>query len=544
VHVGNGPLALPGGPFGGGHGLMRLSTKIIIGATTIVVLVNLAALPLMGWRYEAQLREGLTEAARSYYKLIVIVRGWVAEHEGVLVPAQPGIEPNPYLATPALATEGGDTLFWRNPALVTRELSELSRAMDNRVQFRVTSLDPMNPANALDAFEERALRAAMTGDRSSVTHYGEVTGYETVDGVRHFRYFAPLYAEESCASCHASNGYEVGAVRGGISITMPADHLAAATTQSYLYALLLGLLASGAVSVLIFLLIRRLVITPLRRLEDAAGAIGRGDYDAPVPEYPDDEIGDVGRAMANMQQAIRLSVSRQVETEKLSALGHLSAGIAHEIRNPLFAIRNDLDYLSRVYASDPRQREVYDDMEAGVQRIGSIVSAVLGYARPHSSEHGEHTFRDVIDQCMALLGKQLETERIGVEIDLDAHLPAMEMDAHQMEQVFVNLITNAMRARDGETGLVRITGRAVDGQVELQIQDDGRGMESSDLTRIFDPFFTRSPDGTGLGLTIVRRIVEQHNGSIEVDSQPGRGATFTLRFPVRQPADERTMQPA
>jgi two-component system, NtrC family, sensor kinase len=519
---------------------MRLSTKIILGASVIIVLVNLAVLPLIGWRYEAQLREGLTETARSYYKLIVIVRGWVSDHQGVFVQPLPGVEPNPYLATPVLTTIAGDTLVWRNPALVTRELSELSRAMGNRVQFRVTSLDPVNPGNAPDGFEERALQAIASGHRRGLTRFGEVTGFEQIEGARQFRYFAPLYARESCASCHDPGGYEVGDVRGGISIIMPADHLAAATTQSYLYALLLALLASGAVSLSILLLVRRLVITPLRRLEDAADEIGRGNYETALLDHPDDEVGDVGRAMAKMQDAIRRSVSRQVETEKMSALGHLSAGIAHEIRNPLFAIRNDLDYLQRLYSGDEQQGEVYRDMAEGLHRIGRTVSAVLEYARPHPPEHGSHTFEAVLGRCMTLLRKQLETERIRVTVELDPDLPPVEMDPHQMEQVFVNLLTNAMRARDAGSGRIRITGRRVNGAVEVRVDDDGRGIEGSDLRRIFDPFFTRSPDGTGLGLTIVRRIIEQHHGSVVVESEPGQGSTFILRLPVRQPG----LQPA
>lgn len=522
---------------------MRLSTKIILGASVIIVLVNLAVLPLIGWRYEAQLREGLTEAARSYYKLIVVVRGWVSEHEGVYVQRLPGLEPNPYLHTPTVPTAAGDTLFWRNPALVTRELSELGRTMGNRVQFRVTSLDPMNPANAPDAFEERAMRAIATGSRQR-NAYNEVTSFETVNGVQQFRYFAPLFAEESCASCHDPNGMKVGDVRGGISIIMPADHLAAATTQSYMFALLLGLVASGAVSILIFLLIRRMVIRPLRRLEDAAGQIGRGNFDVPVEPYAEDEIGDVERAMARMQQAIRLSVSRQVETEKMSALGHLSAGIAHEIRNPLFAIRNDLDYLRRMYGTDARQNEVYREMEEGVQRIGNTVNAVLGYARPHHPEHGRHTIDGILRSCMALLGKRLEQEGVRVTTTFAPDMPAIEMDAHQMEQVFVNLLTNAMRACGGRPGHVEITGRRAGDAVEVRVVDDGQGIDAADLRRIFDPFFTRSPDGTGLGLTIVRRIIDQHHGSIRVESEPERGTAFILRIPVKQPQPEPELQPA
>jgi two-component system, NtrC family, sensor kinase len=525
---------------------MRLSTKIILGASAIVVLVNLAVLPVINWRYEAQLREGLTEAARSYYKLIVVVRGWVSEHEGVFVQALPGVEPNPYLPTPVLRTMDGESLFWRNPALVTRELSELSRNMGNRVQFRVTSLDPTNPVNAPDDFETEALRVLSAGDRSKLTPWGELTRFEMVDGVQHFRYFAPLFGQDSCASCHTTNGYEAGAVRGGISILMPADHLAAATTRSYQFALFMGLLASAGVSLLIFLLIQRIVIRPLRGLEGVAQEIGRGNFETPLPDAMDDEIGDVSRALANMQNAIRTSVSRQVEAEKMSALGHLSAGIAHEIRNPLFAIRNDLDYLRRSHGADRRQEEVFQNMEDGVERISRTVAAVLGFARPHRPEHGVYTLGEVLERCKALLSKQMETERMKVTVEFDPDVPPLEMDIHQMEQVFVNLVTNAMRAKTGSKGLIRIGARREGEEVVVTVADDGRGIPAGDVGQIFEPFFTRCVDGTGLGLTIVRRIMEQHNGSVGVESEPGVGTTFTLRMPILQPqpVTHRELQPA
>jgi two-component system, NtrC family, sensor kinase len=513
---------------------MRLSTKISLGAAAILVAVNLAALPVAHWRYQAQLREGLTEAARSYYKLIVIMRGWVAQHGGVLVYQSSGAAPNPYLSTPVIATAAGESLYWRNPALVTRELSELSTAMGDRVRFRVTSLDPMNPVNAPDAFEIDALHTVRRPDWLRRSPYGEVTGFETVGGVRHFRYFAPLYAEETCRSCH-NGGYQVGDVRGGISILMPADHLARATTQSYALALLAGALASAATALLIFWLIRSTVIRPLRRLEDAARQIGDGDFDTPIAADAGDEIGDVGRAMSRMQLALRRSVGRLIETEKMAALGHLSAGIAHEIRNPLFAIRNDLDYLRRTGGEDAARAEVYQDMEEGVQRIGRTVNAVLGYARPHAPEHGRHRLAGVLGRCQALLGTQLASESIDLVVELAPDLPAIEMDVHQMEQVFVNLLNNAMRARRGPRGRIVVTARRAGDDITIRVEDDGTGIRAVDLPHIFDPFYTRSIDGTGLGLTIVRRIVNQHHGTIEVESEPGRGTAFTLRLPLRQP---------
>jgi two-component system, NtrC family, sensor kinase len=521
-----------------GKAAMRLSKKIMLAVTSVIVLANVVVLGLVGWRYEVELRENLTESARSYYKLIVIVRSWVAANEGVYVRQRDGVEPNPYLPSPVLQTAAGEHLVWRNPAMVTRELSELSRSMGGRVQFQVTSLDPVNPSNAPDEFERQALRRL--NGRRSAAEYPEFVQFETVEGARSFRYFAPLYTEGSCMNCHSSQGYQVGDVRGGVSIIIPVDQFTAATMDNFVLTLVGALFTSALISLVIMMLLDRSVIRPLRRLEDAAQEIGRGNYQTEILTDSADEIGDVGRAMARMQQAIRRHVRKLVQTEKMSALGRMSAGIAHEIRNPLFAIRNDLDYLQRHYAMDPKQREVYDSMQEGVERISGIVSAVLGYARPHRPEYGSHRLDDVLRGCLALIGKPLEKEGMQVVTDCDPGLPPLEMDRHRMEQVFVNLMTNAMQARRQGGGTIRITTRRNADHAEIRVADDGVGIAAADLPRIFEPFYTRSKGGTGLGLSIVRRIIDQHQGSIEVESEPGAGTTFILSMPLQQ----RQLEPA
>lgn len=514
---------------------MTLSRKIMLGASLVIVLINAGVLHMVGRRYERELREELTEAGRSYYKLIVVVRGWIAHNEGVFVRKAPGREPNPYLATPLVTTVDGDTLVWRNPAMVTRELSELSEVMGNRFKFHIASLQPMNPANEPDSFERDALLALSNGERKHLSRFGEFTRFETIDGIRHFRYFAPLYSEPSCLRCHTDPGYGDGDVRGGISILMPTDQLESAVTGNFFMTVFASVGTSAAISLVLLLLIRSNVVKPLRRLEAAAAEIGKGNFDTEILADSADEIGDVGRAMARMQQAIRRRVRKQLQTEKMVALGQLSAGIAHEIRNPLFAVNNDLDFLQRTYPGDEQQTEVYESMAAGLDRIGRTVDAVLDYARPHKPEYGLHRPAELVDRCLTLLAKQLQKKRIALEVALDPALPAVQMDIHKMEQVLINLLTNAMRACEGRPGRIRIGGAVHDGTLELTVQDDGCGIAQEDLARVFDPFFTRSASGTGLGLTIVRRIVDQHHGSIEVDSQPGHGTTFTIALPLRQP---------
>jgi signal transduction histidine kinase len=228
-------------------------------------------------------------------------------------------------------------------------------------------------------------------------------------------------------------------------------------------------------------------------------------------------------------------VREQVQTEKMVALGQLSAGIAHEIRNPLFALRNDLDFLQRRFGGEPQQDEVHRSMEEGLGRIGELVNGVLDYSRPHRPEFGSHTVEEVLNRCRAMIGKQMAKEHVCLDVQLEPDMPVVEMDVHAMEQVFMNLLTNAMHARRGPEGRVRIVARALPDAVEVEIADDGEGIEEEDLARIFDPFFTRSTGGTGLGLTIVRRIMDQHHGTIDVQSERGRGTVVTLRLPRVQP---------
>jgi signal transduction histidine kinase len=517
---------------------MKLSTKIMLGVVVVISVVNVAVFYVIGRRYDALLVQNLTDTARAFYKQIVVVRAWVARHGGVFVPQRAGVEANPFLATPGVRTTQGDSLVMRNPAMVTRQLSELSMEMGERFHFHLTSLRPINPVNAPDDFEREALVTLQSGAKGDLTRYGEFTRLESIGGKRYFRYFAPLYAEESCLSCHGQQGYRVGDVRGGISIVIPTDKVEAARKRNYTFMVLGCLAASTAVCLLIYRFVRGTVIKPIRRLEHAAESIGKGNYETEIPVQTRDEIGDLGRALEKMQRAIRQSTNKQIESEKMFALGQLSAGIAHEIRNPLFAIGNDLDYLKRHVPEDDELLEVYQEMEEGLTRIRRTVNAVLDYSRPHKPEFGHHRIDEVLDRCMVLLGKQFEKENIRIHIDIDKSVPPIEMDVHRMEQVFVNLLTNAREAVNGRKGEISISARRVKRWVEISVRDNGRGIKPSDLKRIFDPFFTRSPNGTGLGLTIVRRIVEQHGGLIDVKSIEGEGTTFVLRLPLAQNVEE------
>ena len=512
---------------------MRLSAKISVGVTAILLAINLCAFVVIGYRFDQLLYKNLLETARVIYQEVVVAREWVATHGGVYVPAGDQTEENPFLPGTSLVTEQGEVLVLRNPAMMTRELSALSKQMGEGFQFRATSLRPLNPASTPDAFERRALTALSNGDQAALTEFKEYTGIEFIDGRRFFRYVAPLYTQEACLTCHDGQGYEVGDVRGGLSLSMPIESVDSARWRSWVFVVFACFAASGTISFTLIAFMRKVVLAPLKSLEQAAERIGRGNYEAPIGVDARDEIGDLGRALGRMQQEIRKTTERQLESEKMFALGQIAAGIAHDVRNPLFAIRNNIDYLKR--RGQPADREeVFREIEGGLTRIGRIVAAVTEFARPHPPEFGRHDVHRVIARCISLLQKQFEKERVEVELSAPADLPQVEMDAHRIEQVLVNLMTNAMQAVRGHQGRIRVTARSAGDSVEISVADSGRGIAAEIQGRIFDPFFTRSANGTGLGLSIAKRIVEQHGGDLSVESVAGEGADFRFKLPLRQ----------
>lgn len=195
------------------------------------------------------LREVVLERAQSLFRQIVITRQWASEYGGVYVRKAPGVESNPWLEHPDLAAADGSLLTLRNPALITREISEIASSRDD-YRFKITSLKPLNPGNAPDDFEQRALRAFEAG---------ALEYRETADGQagREFRYMGALKTERSCLACHAKQGYREGDIRGGISVTFPVDRLEGELRKNIVLVFGLEILiAAGTLAAVLFFVIR------------------------------------------------------------------------------------------------------------------------------------------------------------------------------------------------------------------------------------------------------------------------------------------------
>lgn len=224
--------------------------------------------------------------------------------------------------------------------------------------------------------------------------------------------------------------------------------------------------------------------------------------------------------------------------DRLSSLGELSAGIAHEIRNPLSSVKLDAQLLGRRLAQDPARRKIVDNILDAIQKIERVVKNTLSYARPEEPEFRSTDLTAVVEQSLSVVQIQLRKAKITVSLDVTEPALPVVVDPAQIQQVFVNLFLNAITAMPSGGALsIRITPEPR--AVCVVIQDTGVGIDPQNIDKIFNPFFTTRSQGTGLGLSIVQRILERHHASIAVTSEPGAGTAFTIRFALETPQRKR-----
>ncbi|WP_193210724.1 sensor histidine kinase [Luteolibacter marinus] len=236
-----------------------------------------------------------------------------------------------------------------------------------------------------------------------------------------------------------------------------------------------------------------------------------------------------------------LTITRQeaeqtLESERLNALTLLAAGVAHEIGNPLNSLDIHLQLMSRKLRKLPPGdraplQEHLTTARNEIQRLDTILKQFLQAVRP-TTPHREHcVLTRVLQDALRLLEPELESRGIAVELDLDEDFPVLELDSGQFHQVFYNLIRNAFQAIGGKDGVIRIAAHANDFEATLSIEDNGTGIPPEQMGSLFEPYRTTKQSGTGLGLLIVRRVVREHGGEIEIQSEPGAGTRILIHLP-------------
>lgn len=286
------------------------------------------------------------------------------------------------------------------------------------------------------------------------------------------------------------------------------------------------------------------LVVPLRASGDVVGLLCLKD-ERLSEAYASDEIAalmQVGEQLAiNIENSRLFGLLR--ERDRLATLGEMSAGLAHEVRNPLAAIKAAVQELDPQRIGDDEDRELYEIILDEVDRLNTVVSQFLDYARPFRGTFAPLSPNDCVRRTVQLMGRDLGDD-VEVELDLDPDIPDVNGDAEQMQQVLINLVLNAAEAMDRK-GKIEISTRAAQqrheaallGQggearfVEIRVRDYGPGIAKAVRDNLFIPFFTTKDRGTGLGLALCQRIVQHHGGAVEVQSVEGRGATFVVRLP-------------
>lgn len=304
--------------------------------------------------------------------------------------------------------------------------------------------------------------------------------------------------------------------------------------------LLLLTLVGMVISILLAIFIAKTLAQPIKRLLAEMSQISTVNLQSGLISRRSDEIGQLERGFLRMLRRLRKAAAEKeksqqalIQAEKLAALGTLVAGVAHEINNPLAGLYNCLRRIETAPDDTSQTKKYAGLMRKALRHIETTVQNLLNFARQNELTTQPVNLNAIILNAVELLHYKMKKHGIDLKLDLAENLPAIHGDEIALEQVFLNLFLNAIDAM-AEQGRLEVASQAMNGEVVVEVKDSGHGIPEKELAHIFDPFYTKKDvgKGTGLGLSVVRGIVSNHRGHIDVQSIIDKGSTFRLRFPV------------
>jgi len=277
---------------------------------------------------------------------------------------------------------------------------------------------------------------------------------------------------------------------------------------------------------------------PLNKFVEFTKVLGRGEFGRRVEVSSEDEIGYLARNFNTLSMQLKTAKEKMEEAytythlmqaEKLSSIGQISAGLAHELKNPLTTLK----MLFQAFKEQPDMTvEDAKVISKEIEKMDGIITNFMGFVKQKGFRFSETDLNELIDRVLSLATYDIENADIIVKKDILENLPHVQADRALLEHVFLNLIINAVDSmHDG--GEIRVSGKSDDKFVEVMIWDKGSGIDSDLHAKIFDPFFTTKTEGTGLGLSIAYNIVNSHGGKLFFNSKKGKGTVFTVRLPKK-----------
>lgn len=370
---------------------------------------------------------------------------------------------------------------------------------------------------------------------------------------------APIRNRPACHGCHKPDQEVLGVIDVKVSLAGIEKSVGDLLYQ-HTISIAFGFLV---ISIVFFIVGGRIINKPLGDLMGAMKKVESGDLSVRAGETGKDEFGYLSRGFNTMVTSLE-AAKKEVEschieqiekTAKLASLGELISGIAHEIKNPLTAISCGIQVLHSSVDGDDRRKTIVQILDH-VNRLDRIVKDVLDYAKPKPLRVVRTRVGDVLEKALFLALPEAKKQNIAIEREIGGDIPEIMVDPDQIQQVFLNLIINALQSMPAG-GSLRISARKAGGArcevrgtereilepptsnlqppadfIEISVADTGNGIAPEDLERVFEPFFTKKTKGSGLGLSISQKIVQEHGGEINVKSEVGKGSVFGVYLPL------------
>jgi len=350
-----------------------------------------------------------------------------------------------------------------------------------------------------------------------------------------------IYNKPACWECHDQRKSTLGLVE--IKTTLKSYNVQMSALKDFLLGsgFITFVLMSIALSILCQVLVSRSVIRLTREMRKVEG----GDLNVALTSKRKDEIGLLWNSFGKMVNTLKQHMKRVEskhqselqQVERLATLGELASGLAHEIRNPLAGISGAVQVLSDQNNGHCDNTEILDEIQNEIERLNYSLEGFLSYARPQLPQLQEVNIIEILDQAIKLCYRSGQFNVIQLVRNFKQEYILLTVDPGQIEQVFINIVLNALQAMNHK-GTLTITVEAEKNTtnnnnfIKIVFGDTGPGVSPENLKKIFQPFFSTKPNGTGLGLAISFRIVEQHNGHISISSSPGKGTLISLTLPT------------
>jgi len=349
----------------------------------------------------------------------------------------------------------------------------------------------------------------------------------------------PIVSDERCFRCHGSERRVIGVLNMNFSLAEMYLQLRE-TSQLFLIStlIILAFLAAG-ISVVMIRFLRR----PLEKITRCMSQVEAGDLTVRMQPVQDDEIGQlmngfnamVGNLSRAQNELENYHYQQMARVDRLASVGEMAAGLAHEIKNPLAGISGAISVLSDDYPEGDQRREIMLQIQNQIGRLDKTVNDLLYFGKPGQPEFAFADINDLLKQTLLFVAQHPESKNIGRVDEMTRDLPAVWIDLKQIQQVVLNIALNAVQSMT-EGGMLTVVTEQIERDmkswVRIRITDTGPGIAPEVRAKIFTPFYTTKTQGTGLGLPICRQLMENNGGSLEVESEVGKGTVFSLLLPV------------